>query len=1101
MLRLFIHRFIGICSLTLFLSPFVLQVASAAPRRGAAGENAWDIAVIDRALALARPDEPFVRFGDVGVKPEVLRIFRARLVAEDEGSRAITPLPDADTPPGTAFKWPGGIVPYQFDPTQVGNGTITLAKMQQFRDAVAEWAAAANVQFSEFTGGTPTNYVTVQEDPSLGGGFSSSVGLAGGEQFVKFGPNAWNRGTICHEVGHALGYWHEQQRDDRNSFVTILTQNIIPGQEGNFAKLPGGTTSIGAYDFYSIMHYSRNALSIDPDNLNTIEPKPAFSQFLNIMGQVYYRTLSKLDRAGMAVVYGNPGLLPSAIVTNTKDSGPGSLRAALYYAFDKSTDVPPVPTAISFQIPTSDPGFASNVFTIQPTYLLVAPGAGTAVDGATQTAFTGDTNTSGPEIVLSGSQLPGQNLFAQGFDLREANCVLKNLVINGFNLQGVLIEGAAATGNLVIGCYIGTNETGTNAVPNTFPGIEIVGGAHGNTIGGTTTAARNIISGNAHLGVSIHDAGSNSNLVQGNFIGTNALGTSALPNAFQGVELFSGAQSNVIGGTIVGARNIISGNNSDGVAFLDPGTSNNLVQGNFIGTNALGTATVPNLGAGVAIVAGAKSNTVGSGTAAGGRNVISGNMFQGVVIVDPGTSLNLIAGNIIGMNAAGTLSLGNQFSGIDIFGAASSNTIGGKKNAASNFISGNGGAGVGISGVGTKSNKVQHNFIGTNLSGNSAVPNNAGVQIFGGAQKNTVGGTTVALRNVISGNNFQGVNISGSGTKSNTIAGNFIGTNNTGTAALPNGAAGISIFLGAQSNIVGGPTAASRNVISGNLNQGVTITDSTTKLNQILSNFIGTNAAGTAAIPNAFSGIDIFTAVSNVVGGVGKGNVISGNGNYGVVISGSGASANNLQGNFIGTNAAGTAGIGNAFAGIALFNGAQNNLIGSSVAGAGNVIAFNSFSGIEVFDSTTFGNDFNANSIFSNGALGINLFGGSENGFGVTTNDLNDPDAGPNQLQNFPLLAFVNSSALIQGTLNSVPSKSYRLDFYSSPSGDPSGNGEGQAWIGAINAVTDSNGNATFSMDFPGSLTVGSVVSATATGTGTGASGTSEFSANASVVP
>ena len=86
---------------------------------------------------------------------------------------------------------------------------------------------------------------------------------------------------------------------------------------------------------------------------------------------------------------------------------------------------------------------------------------------------------------------------------------------------------------------------------------------------------------------------------------------------------------------------------------------------------------------------------------------------------------------------------------------------------------------------------------------------------------------------MISGNNFQGVTISGTGTKSNTVADNFIGTNNAGTAALPNTAAGISIFGGAQSNIIGGATAASRNVISGNLNQGITHSDSGTKPNQV----------------------------------------------------------------------------------------------------------------------------------------------------------------------------------------------------------------------------------------------------------------------------
>ena len=317
--------------------------------------------------------------------------------------------------------------------------------------------------------------------------------------------------------------------------------------------------------------------------------------------------------------------------------------------------------------------------------------------------------------------------------------------------------------------------------------------------------------------------------------------------------------------------------------------------------------------------------------------------------------------------------------------------------------------------------------------------------------------------------------ISGSGTKSNTVAGNYIGTNKTGMTALPNTAAGISIFLGAQSNVIGGATATSRNVISGNLNQGITMSDTGTTLNQVSSNFIGTNAAGTAALSNAFSGVDIFTgAASNIIGGTGKGNVISGNGNYGLSISGPGTSLQTVQGNFIGLNATGSAGIGNSYSGIILFNGAQSNLIGDTVSGDANLIAFNGISGIDVFDSTTTGNDFNANSIFSNNALGINLVGGSEDGFGVTANDPQDADTGPNQLQNYPVLTSANSSAVIQGSLNSVPNKPYRVDFYSSPSADPSGFGEGQTWIGAVNVTTDGTGNASFNMDFTATLAIGS---------------------------
>jgi len=1087
-------KWLGITGLISSIS----QVPAPAGPARSESHKSYDLVLIEQALARVRPDQPYVVFGDIGIAGWQLKAFRDRLRAEQRGEN--WDQVDADTPPGTSFKWTGGIIPYRFDPTQVSNGTITAAKMQQFRDGVAEWVAFANVQFNEFTGTTPPNFITVQENASLGGGFSSSVGMAGGEQFVQFGPMAWNRGTVCHETGHALGYWHEQQRDDRDTYVIIDWSNIDPGNQPNFAKLPGGTTAIGAYDFYSVMHYARNALAINP-NLDTITMQLPYVQYQDIIGQVYYRTLSTLDRAGMATVYGNPAALPSAVVTNTKDSGPGSLRTALYYAFDQSTLIPPVPTTVSFHIPTSDPGFANNVFTIQPTYLMVAPGSGTTIDGATQTAFTGNTNTKGPEVVLNGAQIVTQGLFAPGFLILDSNCVINSLVINGFNTQGILLDKAGAAGNTVTGCYLGTDPTGTTAVANAFPGIEIAEGASGNTIGGTTAAARNVISGNAFIGLSIHDSGTNNNVVSGNYIGLNATGKAAIPNTYEGVEIFGGAQGNVIGGTATGARNVISGNNLDGVAIIEAGTSANLVQGNYIGLTAAGTAKLANMGAGVVVAGSATGNTVGSSTA-GGRNVISGNLYQGIVLADAGTNLNNVLGNIIGMNPNGTTALGNGGGGVDIFGAASSNNIGGTPNAASNFISGNTGAGVNISGTGTKSNKVIHNFIGTNLNVTAAIPNNAGVQIFSGAQKNTIGGTTATSRNIISGNNFQGITISGTGTKSNTVAGNYIGLNKTGTAAIANTAAGISIFLAAQSNTIGGTTASSRNIISGNLNQGITISDSGTNANKVLNNYIGTNAAGTAAIANSFSGLEVFGgAASNVIGAVNQGNVISGNANYGVAISGTGTSAQSLQGNVIGMNAAITAAIPNAFSGLILFGGAQNNLIGSSTTGAGNVIAFNTFAGIDVFDSTTTGNDLNANSIYSNGALGINLIGGSENGFGVTSNDAGDGDTGPNQLQNYPVLTSANSAAVIVGTLNSVASKSYRLDFYSSPSADASGFGEGQTWIGATTVTTDGSGNASFNLDFPITLTSGSKVTATATNSGTGGTGSSEFSAAVTVVP
>ena len=245
---------------------------------------------------------------------------------------------------GTAQLWPGGNVYYTFD------SSVSALKQRVFLDSAAEWALFANLHFTPRS--TQANYVTIVETNFLGNevleGGVSAVGIVGGQQFIYFSSNVWNHGTICHELGHTLGLAHEHQRSDRDSYLTIITANVVPGGMGGLVKLTG-TRNETPYDFLSIMHYTQWSGSINPPTLATMVPLPQYSQFANIMGEGD-PILTPYDRAGMAVIYGAGPTLTN-VVTNTQDSGPGSLRAALYYAYDNPS------TTVKFNIPISDPGF------------------------------------------------------------------------------------------------------------------------------------------------------------------------------------------------------------------------------------------------------------------------------------------------------------------------------------------------------------------------------------------------------------------------------------------------------------------------------------------------------------------------------------------------------------------------------------------------------------------------------------------------------------------------------------------------------------------------------------------------------------------------
>ncbi len=294
------------------------------------------------------------------------------------------------------------------------------------------------------------------------------------------------------------------------------------------------------------------------------------------------------------------------------------------------------------------------------------------------------------------------------------------------------------------------------------------------------------------------------------------------------------------------------------------------------------------------------------------------------------------------------------------------------------------------------------------------------------------------------------------------IAGNFIGTNPAGTAAM-GGSTGFAIRqnLG-NNNIIGGPAAADRNLLSGDTRGAISIDNGSGTL--IEGNYIGTDISGTAALNGGGfrDGVTIFgtTAQSATSNTRIFGNLISGNSGNGVYTTSTGGLF--LQGNLIGTQRDGVAALGNGQAGV--YISGTGNAIGGTGELQGNTIAFNQAGGVWVQpDTGSFGNSILGNSIHSNTGLGISL----NNPAGTPlVNDACDVDAIPgNRGQNYPVITsapVAGGNVTISGTLNSTASMPFRIEFFSNVAADPSGNGEGQTFLGFANVTTDSACNASF---------------------------------------
>ena len=393
--------------------------------------------------------------------------------------------------------------------------------------------------------------------------------------------------------------------------------------------------------------------------------------------------------------------------------------------------------------------------------------------------------------------------------------------------------------------------------------------------------------------------------------------------------------------------------------------------------------------------------------------------------------------------------------------------------------------GTAIQALGGGGVAVQGCRLGTDASGLVAAPNGAGI-VMQGEGSSVIGGPSPEDRNIIS-SSLIGIAVFGAGAA--TIQGNFIGLDATGAAALPN-QTGILIDGSYGGVLIGGTEVGEGNVISGNAAHAVQIccevfgqsSDVT-----IQGNLVGTDASGTALVPNGGDGIRGFAGRNFLIGGTvaGAGNVISGNLN-GIRLSEAEFEGGLIiQGNFVGTDPSSTLDLGNAQAGIqiaSITTPFPANTIGTSSPGGpgSNVVAFNGTGVVITGDAR---DTIRGNSIFSNHVLGISLGGGNT----PTPNDAGDGDTGPNGLQNYPIITSATqegSNVRVVDTLNSIASAAFALDFYANPpsTGVPPDYLQGETWLGTAQVTTDSSGNVSFDLLLSGAtLDPGARVSSTAT--------------------
>jgi parallel beta-helix repeat protein len=587
---------------------------------------------------------------------------------------------------------------------------------------------------------------------------------------------------------------------------------------------------------------------------------------------------------------------PSAVVSSLADSGAGSLRAALLAA-----NAAPSATTVTFSV--------AGVITLAKA--LPAVSSRVTIDATSAPGH----EAGGPPVVEVDCDGHLGLRFAPG----SGGSQLLGVAVDGAGGNGVTLAAGSVT---LDGDYVGLNLSG-GALGNQGAGVFAAPGSSHNLIGlnpaGNSGAVANVISGNSGAGIVL--AGSSANTVVANRIGTNAAGTSAVPNGGDGILVTGDSDGNEIGGTVftdaatgrtnnpTGSKgtvtpvfvvpplgNQISGNAGNGVAILH-GARGNSLNGNFIGTTADGDAALGNVHDGVWI-SGSNDNSLTGCKVVNNPfvyyNVISGNNENGLRITN--SDRTTVQGNFFGAGANNTDLVPNRLNGIVVDGSSAHTKVGGVI-PLGNVAAGNGLNGIKVSG--RARGFTTFNTFGGLLAFKGAAPNgNDGLLIT------SSGGNNLARTNVFSGNARNGIELAGKASGV-TVDPNLVGVTTNGMSPLPNGGDGLLIRGDAHRNTIGGSRVSviPQNTFSANGRYGIAI-GGRAHDNRVFSSFVGTKIFGVDGLGNLAGGIRISgTAHGNTIGRARMlpANLISGNAGTGVSL-GSGTHGNRVINNYIGLN-------------------------------------------------------------------------------------------------------------------------------------------------------------------------------------------------------